>query len=96
MATATHPKCGKSFPGSNTAGHCAACCETFMGLAAFEMHRVGEHGTPDRRCELQPAETIGDDGKTRYGHWRDDRGFWHFGRRLTDAEKEARFGKRAA
>lgn len=93
MALVTHPKCGKQFPGSNTAGHCANCCETFMGLNAFEMHRIGEHGTPERCCEIQPTETIGDDGKTRYGHWADERGYWHYGRRQTKEEIAARFGK---
>lgn len=52
-----------------------------------EVHRVGEHGV-DRRCEIQPYESIGDDGKARYGHWQDERGYWHYGRRLTDAEKQ--------
>lgn len=89
MATATHPTCGKTFPGSNSAGHCATCCETFIGLTAFENHRVGDF--PDgRRCEIQPYESVGDDGKTRFGHWADDRGYWHHGKRMTQADKEAR------
>ena len=70
----THPKCGKQFPNGNRAGHCAACCETFIGLTAFEAHRVGEHGT-DRRCELQPK------------HWQDENGYWHHGDKLTEEQK---------
>lgn len=90
MAQATHPKCGKTFPAGNQAGHCASCCQTFIGNTAFENHRIGEHGTPDRRCAIQPYETVGDDGKSRYGHWKDDRGYWHHGRKLTDEDKKAR------
>jgi len=86
MARISHPKCGKTFPGGSTAGHCSGCCETFIGLAAFEAHRVGEHGK-DRRCETQPYETTDEKGKTRYGHWEDTDGYWHYGRRLTEEEK---------
>lgn len=48
MPTATHPKCGKTWTGYRTE-HCPACCETFNGHTAGDMHRVGEHGV-DRRC----------------------------------------------
>lgn len=87
-----HPKCGKTFPSGERAGHCGSCCETFIGLSAFESHRVGAHGTPERRCEIQPYETI--DPETlyaRYGHWIDERGYWHYGRKLTAAEKAELF-----
>lgn len=36
-----HPRCNKSWPNSDTVGHCAACCETFYGLEAFDKHRRG-------------------------------------------------------
>ena len=90
MSQPIHPKCGKRFPSGTQAGHCAACCETFIGNTAFEAHRVGEHGK-DRRCQIQPYETATDNG-TRYGHWADQNGYWHHGRKLTTAEKEEIWG----
>ena len=88
MATLTHPKCGKTFPNNNRDGHCAACCETFIGLTSFEAHRVGEHGK-DRRCEIQPYETIRENGSPSYGHWTDERGYQHYGKQLTPEESAA-------
>ena len=87
----THPKCGKQFPNGNRAGHCAACCETFIGLAAFEAHRVGEHGT-GRRCEMKPyvshrRAAPGGLVITTFGHWQDDNGYWHYGEKLTAEQK---------
>ena len=38
--TYTHPACGKSWGGLNTA-HCTGCCRTFSGLGTFDMHRRG-------------------------------------------------------
>lgn len=29
---------------------CAECGNTFSTESGFDNHRVGEHGTPDRRC----------------------------------------------
>jgi hypothetical protein len=75
MSGILHPKCGKRFPNGSRAGHCAGCCETFIGNTAFEAHRAGEHGTPERRCEIGP------------NHWQDDRGHWHVGPRLTEEQK---------
>ena len=87
---ATHPKCGKTFPGGDGSGHCSGCCETFIGLASFEAHRVGSHADNGRHCETQPYEsTDPETGKTRYGHWQDDRGYWRFGRKLTKDEAKA-------
>ena len=34
--TAIHPTCGKAIPGGNSGGHCAGCCESFRGAAAFD------------------------------------------------------------
>lgn len=79
MSNPTHPKCGKSYPGGSSAGHCSGCCETFIGLAAFEAHRRGEHGV-DRRCEITDK------------HWTDDRGYWHVGAKLTEEQKEKMWG----
>ncbi|WP_296249646.1 hypothetical protein [uncultured Stenotrophomonas sp.] len=90
----THPKCGKTFPRNNTHGHCSGCCETFSGLVAFDAHRVGEGH--ERRCEIQPYETPTDNGRTRYGHWRDNNGYLHYGKKLTRAEKEHLWGNAAA
>ena len=87
MALIPHPKCGKTFPASATAGHCAVCCETFIGLTAFDMHRVGLPGGPDRRCELQPYESVSKRGTPVYGHWKDADGYWHFGKKITEEEK---------
>lgn len=88
-----HPKCGKRFPSGSRAGHCAACCETFIGTAAFEAHRVGEHGTPERRCLTPETETASDGTKP---FWQDDRGYWHFGERLTDEQKAKMWPKEEA
>lgn len=93
MPLLTHPSCGKTYPSNNTAGHCAACHETFIGLSAFDAHRIGEHGN-NRRCEIQPYETPTETG-TRYGHWQDKRGYWHHGRKLTAAEKDKLWNKEA-
>lgn len=62
--------CGTVFPNSHRVGHCGkgGCHETFVGLTAFDAHRVGQHGV-NRRCEI------------REKHWQDDRGFWHYGPR---------------
>jgi hypothetical protein len=79
MANPVHPKCGKSFPGGSSAGHCSGCCETFIGLAAFEAHRRGEHGV-DRHCELTDK------------HWTDERGYYHYGPKMTEEQKAKMFG----
>lgn len=90
MTQPYHPTCGKRFPGGAQAGHCAVCCETFIGNTAFEAHRVGDWD--NRRCEIQPYETTSDDDKTRYGHWQDDKGHWHHGKRLSKDERAAIWG----
>lgn len=89
----THPACGKQFPNGPRAGHCAACCATFVGLGAFEAHRVGEHGV-DRRCQLQPYEGTTEEGKPKFGHWQDDKGYWHYGERLTKEQREKLWGNK--
>lgn len=86
-----HPVCSKTFPSGSSAGHCARCCETFIGAAAFDMHRVGLPGGPDRRCELQPYESVNKRGTVVYGHWQDPEGFWHYGKKMTAEEKAARW-----
>ena len=82
--------CQQIIPGGERAGHCATCHQTFIGLTSFDKHRVGEHGV-NRRCELQPytLETV--DHQIRYGHWPDKNGHWHYGRRYTRDEVQARF-----
>lgn len=44
----THPKCGKSWrQRGNRTGHCAACHETFEGLALFDAHQlISRDGKP--------------------------------------------------
>ena len=69
MSKLTCKDCGDQFPNSNRTGHCTACCRTFVGLTAFDAHRTGAHGTPERRCELTTK------------HWQDERGYWHHGHR---------------
>lgn len=95
MSNPTHPKCGKTFPGGTQAGHCATCCETFIGAVAFDAHRIGQQGI-DRRCEIRPYDTQRtENGNISYGHWQDDRGYWHYGKKLTDDEKTAIFGRKS-
>ncbi len=90
MTNPTCPDCKKTFPGSNNAGHCRSCHRTFIGLKSFDAHRMGAF--PDgRHCDLVPYELPSPSGKTRYGHWADDHGFFHHGRKLT-AEDIAAFG----
>lgn len=79
MSNPTHPKCGKSCPGGSIAGHCSGCCETFIGLAAFEAHRRGEHGV-NRHCEITDK------------HWADSRGYYHVGAKLTEEQKVKMWG----
>ena len=68
MSKLASHKCGATFPNSSRHGHCSGCCRTFVGLAAFDAHRVGKHGV-DRRCEI------------REQHWQDAKGYWHYGPR---------------
>lgn len=79
----THPACGKTFPNGSRAGHCSGCCETFIGLTAFEKHRIGDHNV-DRRCDTLT------DGEN--GYWLDESGYWHHGPKLTDEQKAKMWG----
>jgi hypothetical protein len=88
MSKPVHPKCGKSFPGGDGAGHCANCCETFIGLATFDAHLTrDESGTYHH---TNPAEA-----PAEAKWWLDDRGYWHKGNRLTEEQKAAMFGAKA-
>lgn len=80
MSKPIHPKCGKSYPGGSSAGHCSSCCGTFIGLAAFQAHRRGAFGL-DRRCEATE------------GRRQDDRDYWHYGAKLTDEQKAEMWGE---
>ena len=82
----THPKCGKTFPDGSRSGHCSGCCETFIGLGAFEQHRDGDHAVR-RFCKTLT------DGEG--GFWLDDRGYWHHGEKLTEEQKASMWGKAA-
>jgi hypothetical protein len=79
LTTPVHPRCGKSYPGGDGAGHCATCCETFIGLGAFDRHLWRqEDGTYVHR---EPVENIG-------LWWKDARGYWHHGQRLTEEQRK--------
>ncbi|MCX2747172.1 hypothetical protein OOZ51_05000 [Arthrobacter sp. MI7-26] len=70
-----HPKCGKRFASGDRTGHCAACCETFYGLAAFDQHLIrADHRVS---CSVPTA-----DG----GEWHlDSAGRWHIGEPMSAA-----------
>ncbi|MNW61834.1 hypothetical protein D3C74_399220 [compost metagenome] len=89
---AIHGACGKEIPNGNNNGHCSACHEGFIGNASFEAHRVGEY--PIRDCQIQPyINGFTSTGKSKYGHWQDDRGYWRFGKKLTAEEKAELFNR---
>lgn len=72
-----HPKCGKSWPNNNTIGHCSACCETFVGLRAFDMHRsYGE-------CKALTS----DDKWSQTAE-----GYWRYGPLMSQEDKDRLFG----
>lgn len=75
-----HPKCGQRFADSERTGHCATCCQTFFGLAAFDQHlnrdETGEYW-----------HTVPNNGVDKW--WLDDKGRWHHGEKMTDEQKIA-------
>lgn len=75
-------KCGKRMP--NSAYHCSTCHESFSGLTAWDAHRA------DGECQwtesLDPYTT----GPKEF--WRDEKGVFHLGRKLTDEEKKEIWG----
>lgn len=78
LTTPIHPKCGKSYPGGDGAGHCAVCCETFIGLGAFDKHfSRNEDGSYFHRTPLEVDLW-----------WKDTRGYWHHGQRLTEEQRK--------
>lgn len=81
-----HPKCDSRFPNSNNTGHCAECCQTFVGLTAFDRHL--DHTGGNLYSHLLPEDGVDD-------WWLDERGSWHWGKRMTKEEKERRFGAAA-
>ena len=75
---AWHPKCGRTIPGGNSGGHCAACCRDFRGEAAFDRHLAR---LPDGRVSCtNPAAATDSKGRPR-PYWQDERGAWHLGPR---------------
>lgn len=54
---------------AGTIGHCRACHTSFSGNTVFDLHRVGKHGTVERRC-LTTAEMA------ELGWSVDSRGVW--------------------
>lgn len=88
----THPACGKQFPSNNTHGHCSGCDETFVGITAFDAHRRTAVDGETRICVIQPYETPLGNGKTKFGHWLDEDGYYHYGEKMTDARREELWG----
>lgn len=82
--TAIHPTCGKAIPGGNSGGHCAGCCESFRGAAAFEKHLIRTGGRP---IHQDPAAAVTPNGKP-LDYWQDDNGVWHLGPRDPRFTKE--------
>lgn len=55
--------------GNTRHNQCAGCGELFNSISSFDLHRVGDHGTPQRRC-LSPEEMDGlGMSKNRAGFW---------------------------
>lgn len=72
-----HPKCGNRFPAGDRTGHCASCCESFYGLAAFDQHQSAADGRVS--CSLPST----DGGKW----WLDDSDRWHYGEKMSEEDK---------
>lgn len=87
-----HAKCGKSYPGGDRAGHCAVCCGTFIGLAAFDAHLSRDEA--GKYTHLDPATVPSSDKKNNW--WCDANGYWHKGARLTDEQKAKMFPTQGA
>ncbi|GAB3621137.1 hypothetical protein GCM10027417_23980 [Glutamicibacter endophyticus] len=79
------PRCNKHFPAGDRTGHCGQCHETFYGLASFENHRRGAHGT-NRHCILPGTDQSLD-------WWKDDRQRWHLGQQLTPEQTRQIWGQ---
>lgn len=47
---------------------CSVCGEVFCGVQSFDQHRVGEHGSPSRRC-LTAAELGASFPRCSLGRW---------------------------
>ena len=65
-------KCGASWSGHRIE-HCTACCHTFTGTTAGDLHRVGDHavsvGPNRRRClTVEEMEARGM-ARNSKGHW---------------------------
>lgn len=86
MSHAWHPKCGKKFSGAQSVGHCAVCCETFVGVTTFDAHLSRDEA--GKYTHLNP-ETA--DANKQW--WADERGYWHKGPRLTEEQKAKLFPK---
>lgn len=67
----THPKCGKRIvQHGNRSGHCAKCCETFEGLALFDLH---QKLLPSGQVECLDPATLKSRGAPlvlKHGSWR--------------------------
>jgi hypothetical protein len=85
MSNPRHPKCGKTYPGGDRAGHCATCCETFIGLSTFDAHLSRDEA--GKYTHLDPSTAP---EKAKW--WKDERGYWHKGARLTEEQKAKMFG----
>lgn len=73
-----HPPCGKTVPGGASGGHCAKCCLSFRGGAAFDRHMLrAEDGS---YIHQDPASAVTATGKP-LDYWLDGKGLWHLGPR---------------
>lgn len=73
-STVYHPPCGKRWAGLKPE-HCPACCETFSGTRAGDLHRKGPHGA--RECAA-PADVglVYDETRQMWRFPADDRTPW--------------------
>uniref|UniRef100_UPI003F495033 FDXHR family putative zinc-binding protein n=1 Tax=Arthrobacter silvisoli TaxID=2291022 RepID=UPI003F495033 len=85
MSQPWHPRCGKRFSGAASVGHCAVCCETFVGVGTYDAHLSRDEA--GKYIHLDPATT---DPELKW--WSDERGYWHKGPRLTAEQKAELFG----
>ena len=48
---------------------CRTCGEVFRSAAGFDKHRVGAHGTADRRCMTEVEMTLAGMARGKDGLW---------------------------
>mgnify|MGYP007086377473 CR=1 FL=1 len=82
-------KCGKTI--KDSAYHCNGCHDSFIGLTAFDAHRIYESKESEKRiCFMDIASDPYEAGSKQF--WADAEGYWHLGKKMTDEEKKAIWG----